>query len=202
MRTKIIFLIVLYLLVMGPVLSLPGPGASTLRADEEINLAKIKKEEEERKKQLEKSKKKTVVITNETLKQYETEGENDEEARRKAKAAAAVAKGPETPEKKEVKKADPKQTREYWQKLKADIEKKIVELKAKINKTDLELSGLLRQELSTDMTLQENLELRKKRTTLEEQLKFDKVRLKNLQSQYDSLPEQARKAGVPPGWVR
>ena len=184
---KIIFLTIFFL-----VFSL-SPLTMCLHADE-VDLVKMKKEAEEKKKQSEKSKKKAKVITNETLKKYDKYKSNIGSKPGDKKSSDAVK--PEKP-----KKTDPKETREYWQKLKNNLEKQIKEYKEKIERDQLKLNMLITQLLRMGIE-RERRRLQTEVDKFRASLKWDKNTLANIKAEYDSLPEKARKAGVPPGWAR
>lgn len=161
---------------------------------EKVDLAKLKKEEEERKKKLEEQKKKSVVITNETLKQYED------------KTKKSGKKKPPDKKKKQVKRAepekvDPKTTKEYWQKLRIDLEDRISKMKKSIESTQLELNRLTTEHLIMDLPGKKEA-LRRQKERTQRLLDGQKSSLIQLQAEYELLSEKARKAGVPPGWLR
>lgn len=162
---------------------------------QEIDLVKLKKEEEERRKKLEKQKKKkTVVITNETLKQYgERKKTSDSTKKPDVKSNPDASQKPE--------KVDPMQTKEYWQNLKKNLEKQIRELTQQIEIDQLELNRLSTEYLINDLPLEKQA-IKERKDELARLLESQKKRLKGLQAEYDSLPEKARKAGIPPGWLR
>lgn len=161
---------------------------------QEVDLVKLKKEEEERRKKLAQQKKKTVVITNETLKQYDDPAKKNDD-----KKKPAVKKKPQSSKLPE--KVDPKNTKEYWQKLKNDLENTIKELKLKIAENQLELNRLNTQYLIMDLPL-EKQRIKEEKDKLAQLLEYEKKMLKDKQAELDALPEKARKAGAPPGWLR
>ncbi len=166
-----------------------------LLSGQEVDLAKLKKEEDERRKKLKEQDKKSIVITNETLKKYgekKEDVENESSAPKINKAAAE----PQKPEK-----IPPEQTKEYWQKLKIDLETKINELKVKISNEQSEINRLNTEYLIVDLPL-EKAALKKEIDKLTEMLRVDNISLNSLQADYDALPEKARRAGIPPGWIR
>jgi hypothetical protein len=162
--------------------------------DERTDLVKLKKEEEERRKKLKEQNKKSVVITNETLKQYE-----DKTKKNDGKKKPDVKNKTEKPEKPQ--KIDPMKTKEYWQKLKHDLEKRINDLKVKVEANQLELNRLTTEHLIMDLPLEKG-QLKKQKDEMQRLLEGQKASLTQLQAEYDSLSEKARKAGVPPGWLR
>lgn len=188
-----------YLVFILIALLMGAPLARRLVYADKIDLVKLQKEEEERKKKLKKAGAPGTVITNETLKQYETQ--KDKEAGQEGeesivKTDATVQAGQEKPPK-----IDPIQTQEYWQKLRKEFEQTITDLKAKIEKDQSEYNRLFTQHLMNDLPL-EKANLKKQLDNLTASLKDDKETLKRVEEEFELLPEKARKAGVPPGWLR
>ncbi len=167
---------------------------------QQIDLVKLKKEEEERRKKLKESDHKEVVITNETLKKYGTKKKTDE---KNQSTALSSGDSQDTQESKENKSKmpDPQTTREYWQNLKNTLETRLKELKVQVEKDQLEFNRLFTQHLIMDIPL-EKQRLKKEMDDMGKQLEMNKKRLESAQKDYDMLPEKARKAGVPPGWIR
>lgn len=182
----VIFIFVFSLSASNPV---PAPHPA-----QEIDLVKLKKEEEERRKKLKEQKKKSVVVTNETLKQYEDETKKGDKKKTPAKTKKPVT--PVVP-----KKEDPKKTKEYWQKLKNDLEQRISDLKKHIEAAQLKLNHLTTEHLINDMPGEKEKLLKQKQDT-QRLLEGQKALLVQLEADLDALSEKARKAGVPPGWLR
>jgi hypothetical protein len=63
------------------------------------------------------------------------------------------------------------------------------------------LNQLVTNYISMNLPLQK-IDMKNQIDKLSADLEKDKLKLEGLQKEMDSLPEQARKAGVPPGWVR
>jgi hypothetical protein len=167
-----------------------------------VNLSELKKKEEERRKKVKKS---TYRVTNHNLnsiqvppkkyafvQMYTPTGSLAQEQIQDQTAAAAPAAG---------KKEDRQKTREYWTELKTGLEDEISELNQTLEKDQIELNGLVAQHLSMDLPLQ--------KTALKDQIDqkagdiaTKRSRLTDLQRELNRLPEKARKAGVPAGWVR
>lgn len=162
---------------------------------QEVDLAKLKKEEDERRKKLKEQNKKSIVITNETLGKY-GEKKEDENAQSTAPKVQNVSNEPQDPGK-----IPPEQTKEYWQKLKNDLEIKINEFKVKISNEQSDLNRLNTEYLIVDLPL-EKAALKNEIDKLTEMLRVDNISLNSLQADYDALPEKARRAGIPPGWIR
>jgi len=193
MKKCLVFILIA--LLMG------APLTRRLAYADKIDLVKLQKEEEERKKKLKKTGAPGTVITNETLKQYETPKDKEKEAGQEGeegivKTDATVQTGQAKPAK-----IDPIQTQEYWQKLRIEFEQKITDLKAKIDQDQSEYNRLFTQHLMNDLPL-EKANLKKQLDNMIASLKNDKETLKRVEEEFELLPEKARKAGVPPGWLR
>ena len=199
-------LILFSVFLLAGILSFPGLTAHA--QEQESDLVKLKKQEEERRKKLKQPGK---TITNEDLEKYAVP-KKKRTAATKSKSGGTTAGTTKTTKKtgknkpapvpkKKVEKPDPKQTREYWQHLKNKIETKLAGIKEQVEKDQLELNRLHNALFNAPLPVEE-AKLKTQITELTRSLETNKMRLKNIQEEYDSLPEQARKAGVPPGWVR
>lgn len=97
---------------------------------------------------------------------------------------------------------DPKTTEAYWKQRKADIfksiqdnEKKISQLEERLFKLNLKLNG-------TDMLMEEHLKLKERINRIYNEIQNYKRGLETLRQSMEDLEDEARKAGVPPGWLR
>lgn len=162
-----------------------------------IDLVKLKKKEEERRKKLKKPKHAVNNTNINTIKvpirkysfiQMEPV-ESDEQDKDKSK----------TKEKKK-KPIDPKKTRKYWQDLKNKLEHDLDELKKRVRDDQLRLNQMYTDYYSSSLPSQR--EIKDRINILSDLLERKKLMLKNLQKEMDSLADKARKAGVPPGWIR
>jgi hypothetical protein len=167
-----------------------GAPKTRLFADE-VDLVKLKKQEEERQKKLKEQNKKTVVITNKTLSRY---GEP-------AKTNDTKNKPDEQKKAEEPEKVDPIKTKEYWQKLKNGLETRIKELKEKLAENQLELNRLTTEHFIMDLPI-EKQKIKEQKENMQQIVEGQKATLKKLQEEFDALPEKARQAGVPYGWIR
>lgn len=180
----------------------------TLLEAQNVDLVKLRKQEAERRKKLKKDQQKQLQITNTNLKQiakdrnkpgFAESGSQTENAPQAGVQplviAADGAVDSQSPESEE------RRTPEYWQQLKRGLEENIADLENRLRENESRLNLLHSQYLNQDLPL----EKRRIKTELDE-LKSrdeqDKERLKQLKSELDELYERARKAGVPPGWLR
>ncbi|MCK4836185.1 MAG: hypothetical protein KAT17_06090 [Candidatus Aminicenantes bacterium] len=164
---------------------------------ESVDLVTLKKKEEERRKKIKKSKYKVTNNNLNTLKIPEKKygfvqltGYFDFPDEKEGEPG-------KTPPKKE----DPKKKRKYWQELKIRLENEIGVLRKKVNEDQLRLNQMVTNHISMNLPLQK-IDLKNRIDKLSASLDQTKSKLKNLQSELDSLPEKARKAGIPSGWVR
>jgi hypothetical protein len=167
---------------------LPGishlPGQST-------DPAKTKKEKEK--------KKKYVVISDDDLKQFQPKKKKDSKS--KKKTISKPLPNPKTKPKTTVKKkTDPKQTEKYWRNRKATLERQLKNAKEKLSKLEKELSIVLSQRQLKDPPPGYNAfeEYQK----LLGSVKAYQRGVADLENRLENLWDEARKAGVPPGWLR
>ena len=162
-----------------------------------------KEKEKEKKKQEEKEKEKTKkkVWTNEDLKNIKganiTYVETDPEAKKTSGKNTSKDKKPA----KTQKKVDRRETEEYWQNRKKEIVTRIENSQAKIKEMREELSQLQLQQPATDI-LGARLAMEKRIRELQNSILNYERGLMNLEKSLEDLKQEARKAGVPPGWLR
>ena len=177
------------------VLTLDGVGFG-----DRVNLAEMKKKEEERRK---KTKKSEYRLTNGNLNSIKVPPKKYAFVQMYTPTGSqALEEQPEGVVPPSVpKKEDPQKSRDYWAELKTRLEDEITELNETIDRDQIELNGLVQRHLSMDLPLQ--------KTALKDQIdqKAGEIarkrsRVTDLQREMNRLPEKARKAGVPAGWVR
>lgn len=170
-------------------------------SDENVNLVQLKKKEEERRKNIKKSKYSLNNYNLNTIKippkkygyvELSAGIELDEITETQGEEANKETAGEE---------ANPQQDMQYWQELKKRLQDEISALSDKVKKDQLQLNRLVTHYISMNLPLQK-IDLKNQIDKLSADLEKDKLKLGELQGELDSLPEQARKAGVPPGWVR
>jgi hypothetical protein len=96
---------------------------------------------------------------------------------------------------------DMQKAKEYWQGLKATLDKNIVELKATLQQLQEKLLQTKMKYLSEASPLRQT-ELQNEINKLIENITNQENVLLNSEQLLKDLAEKARKAGVPPGWVR
>jgi len=169
---------------------------------EQIDLEKMKKEEEERRKKTKKSK---YTFTNEDLKRMKDSKEKVNITEVVPSSDKETAAGKKNKAKQGDKigdtKKDPKKTEKYWRALKNNLEKKIREVENLIKQNEFELAGLRNQYYAMDI-LSERLQIQKEIDQTFNAIKNHKRGLEILKKNLEELYQKARRAGVPPGWLR
>lgn len=170
----------------------------SLYSSDNIDLVKLKKKEEERRKKLKKPK---FTVNNNninkikvSIKKYSFTQMEPVEGEEQDKQSKKEPKGKKEPK-------DPEKTREYWQDLKNKLEHDLNELKKKVRNDQLRLNKMYSDYYSMSLPFQ-RINIRDQIDKFSDLLEKNKLMLKNLQKEMDSLAEKARKAGVPPGWIR
>lgn len=99
------------------------------------------------------------------------------------------------------KEEDPQKKREYWSTMKNRLESQITELEQKIETDQLTINSLTSQHFNMDLPL-EKARLKERLDSMTSALEESKQRLTSLRNELNNLADKARKAGVPPGWLR
>jgi len=204
-----IFVCVLSLFILGA--SLPRP----LRG-QAIDLVELKKKEEERRKKLAKSK---YILTDGNLAkvsadvgakgssfiQIEVIPSGSDEGETRTEAVAATAAAAETQasaaENPEITTGGETKSAEEWKGQKTDIENRIAQYRDEINREQSNLNKLW-----TDFYLQDipsmKEQLRIQIDAMNSKIENLKTMLDQAQRELQQFLDKARKAGVPPGWLR
>ncbi len=169
----------------------------TIDLHSQVNLKEMRKKEKDRRKKLNlnsKAGERSIERIAASKKQYGftqiiTHGDAEP-------AESPSGKKIEIPEKR-----DPKKSKEYWQDRKKRLENQIAELDTKIKMTESELNRLRTQYYSMGLAIQQN-QIRDQMDKMFKEIEADKVKLKELETKLEELSNEARKAGVPSGWVR
>jgi len=164
---------------------------------QEVDLVKLKKKEEERKKKTKKSK---HVLTNDNLDTIEVpkkphafiKAEKKSEGSDKTNVSLGSDAYGETGE---------KQKKEYWQREKKKLldEKNTVE--DALNRMQNEFNRLSLEFPAEDI-ITKRATMKDRMDELTKYIPEYEQRLKKLEEELKALEERARKAGVPPGWLR
>jgi len=173
-----------------------GTGASPLLLPG-VDLMALKKQEDERRKKLAKSKLQvndtnvsSVLVGGKKFGfvQMETEGEVAEEQAPEAEGAPA-------------KKGSVTQQPDFWKKQQTDLEQRIAKLKEDIDREQSELNRLWSDFYIKNIAAEQEA-IRAQIAQLTNQIEQKKLFLSESERQLEDLFEKARKAGVPPGWLR
>ncbi len=172
-------------------------GSAALPLVPGIDLMAMKKQEDERRKKLAKSK---IVVTDANVNSISTGG----------KKYGFVQLGSDQPpsEEKEAapgaetnKEDNPEKQPEYWKKQQEDLAQRIAGLKAEIESAQLELKRLWSDFYIKSIPAEQQA-IRNQIGQLTNEMEQKKVFLMDTEAQLEKLRETARKAGVPPGWLR
>jgi len=189
MRIILLFLVMAFL----------GSAVSPLLGKGTIDLMALKKEEEARRKKLAKSK---LAVNDSNVnsisaggKQYgfvqmESEGAPPEED-----AAQAPTQPKGKAEGDETKQPD------FWKKQLGDLEERITTLKAEIESAQLELNKLWADFYVKNVAAEQQA-IRDQISQKTNEMEQKKLFLSESEAQLEQLYEKARKAGIPPGWLR
>jgi len=166
-----------------------------------VDLVAMKKKEDERRKQIAKSR---IAVTDANVNsisagkkkygfvQMESDEPLPEEGAVEGEAAApAVAGG----------KVDETKQPSYWRDKQAELEERIATLKAEIEAGQSELNKLWSDFYIRNIPAEQQA-IREQISNLNAQIEQKKVFVADTESQLEELLERARKAGVPPGWLR
>lgn len=176
--------------------SLLFPAAAPLLQGQKVDLMALKKQEEERRKKLGASKAK---VTNDNLGSIATGGKKygfvQMEAEEPPADEAAAAPGPE------ARKEDPARRPEYWKNQQDQLQQRIAQLKAEIEGEQSRLNRLW-SDFYVKSVAAEQEAIRAQIAQLTNQIEQKRLMAAEAETQLQELFEKARKAGVPPGWLR
>lgn len=161
-----------------------------------IDLVALKKQEEERRKKLGKSKAK---ITNDNVNTVVVGGGRYGYVQMEPDESAAEDAGPGqagAPKQDDVTKQP-----DFWKKQQVDLEQRISSLKAYIERGQSDLNRLWSDFYIKNIAAEQEA-IRAQIAQLTNQIEQKKLFLSQSEIQLEELYEKARKAGVPPGWLR
>jgi len=161
-----------------------------------IDLIALKKQEEARRKQIAKSK---LAVNDSNVNSVSVSGkkygfvqmESDEPL---PEETVAAVPGKESKED-ESKKPD------FWKKQQDELEERIAKLKEDIDREQLELNKLWSDFYVKNIPAEQDA-IRVQISQMANQIEQKKLFLSQFESELEALHEKARKAGVPPGWLR
>lgn len=171
-------------------------GAAPLLCGEAVDLVALKKQEEERRKKLAKSK---LTVNDNNVNSVAVGGSRYGYVQMEPEEAAAAEEG--APGAAGAKKSDVTKQPDFWKKQQADLEQRIATLKADIETAQSDLNRLW-SDFYIKTIAAEQEAIRAQIAQLTNQVEQKKLFLSQSETQLEELFEKARKAGVPPGWLR
>jgi hypothetical protein len=162
-----------------------------------IDLMAMKKQEDERRKKLAKSK----VAVNDTNVNSISVG-NKKYGFVQMESDVAPQEGEAAAQPGDAKKNDVTQQPDFWKKQQTDLEARIAKLKSEIELGQTDLNKLWTDFYIKQSMAAEQEAIRVQISQLTTQIEQKKLFLDQSQTELDDLYERARKAGVPPGWLR
>ena len=170
----------------------------SLYSSENIDLVKLKKKEEERRKKLKKPK---FTVNNNNINKIKVSNKSYSFIQMQYAEGEEQDKDKSETKKKKKKLIDPNKTRKYWQDLKKKLEFDVRTLEERVRNDQLRLNKMYSDYYSMSLPFQ-RINIKDRIDKFSGLLEKNKLMLKNLQKEMDSLADKARKAGVPPGWIR
>ncbi len=163
----------------------------------EVDLIAMKKKEDERRKQIAKSR---IVVNDSNVNSISTgnkkygfvQMESDEPPPEEGEAAAPTGTSS---------KADETKQPSYWKDQQTELEERIARLKGEMEAGQSELNKLWSDFYIRNIPAEQQA-IREQISNLTAQIEQKKVFVSEAESQLEDLLERARKAGVPPGWLR
>ncbi len=171
-------------------------GAAPLLLGDVVDLMALKKQEDERRKKLGKSKAK---ITNDNVNTVSVGGGRYGYVQMESEEAAGDDAGAGPPE--AARKGDVTKQPDFWKKQQVDLEQRISTLKADIESGQSDLNRLWSDFYIKNVAAEQEA-IRAQIAQLTNQIEQKKLFLSQSETQLEELYEKARKAGVPPGWLR
>ncbi|MBN2347003.1 MAG: hypothetical protein JXO51_11505 [Candidatus Aminicenantes bacterium] len=161
-----------------------------------IDLVAMKKREEERRKKAAKSK---IVVNDANVATISVGGTKYAFSQLEAEEPAE-GKEEALPEER-AKKADETRTPEFWKQQQNDLEERIAKLREDIENSQSELNKLWSDFYARNIAAEQQA-IRAQIAQLTNQIEQKKIFLSETEAQLEALFEKARKAGIPPGWLR
>ncbi|HOW44329.1 MAG TPA: hypothetical protein PK919_04050 [Candidatus Aminicenantes bacterium] len=170
-------------------------GAAPRLLGDAVDLIALKKQEDERRKKAAQSKAK---VNDNNVTSVAAGGRKYGFVQMESEEPAA---GEGEKEKPAAAKADVTKQPDYWKKQQADLEQRIATLRADIEEAQLQLNQLW-SDFYIKTIAAEQESIRAQIAQLTNQIEQKKLFLSQSETQVEELLEKARKAGVPPGWLR
>ena len=161
-----------------------------------IDLVALKKQEEERRKKISKSKK---AINDTNINTISSGGKSYGFVQMESEETSAEENISEVADN-EIK-VDEKKQPDFWKKQQNELETRIAELKESINSEKIKLNKLWSDFYIKNIPAEQNA-IKMQISQLTNQMEQKKLFLSQSETQLVEFYEKARKAGVPPGWLR
>jgi len=169
-----------------------------LYSSDNIDLVKLKKKEEERRKKLKKPK---FTVNNNNINKIKVSNKSYGFIQMQYAEGEEQDKDKSETKKKKKKLIDPNKTRKYWQDFKNKLDGDIKILRERVREDQLRLNKMYSDYYSMSLPFQKS-NIKDRIDKFSGLLEKNKLMLKNLQKEMDSLADKARKAGIPAGWIR
>ena len=171
-------------------------GASPLLGNA-VDLMAMKKQEDERRKKIAKSK---IAVTDTNVNSVTSGDKKYGFVQMESDEPLPEGETPPAPGA-EKKKEDPTQKPDFWKKQQSELEGRIAKLKAEIESAQSDLNKLWSDFYIKNVAAEQDA-IRNQIAQLTNQIEQKRLFLSQSETQLDELLEKARKAGVPPGWLR
>lgn len=171
-------------------------GAAPRLLGDAVDLMALKKQEDERRKKTAKSK---VKVNDNNVGSVAAGGRKYGFVQMEPEEAAGEEGGAQKPA--TAPKGDATKQPDYWKKQQADLEQRIATLRTDIEEAQLQLNQLWSDFYVKNVAAEQEA-IRAQIAQLTNQVEQKKLFLSQSETQLEELIEKARKAGVPPGWLR
>jgi hypothetical protein len=171
-------------------------GFSPIFAKGAIDLIALKKQEEERRKKISKSKQ---AITDTNINTIASGGKSYGFVQMESEGPPVEKNIP--PVANSENQIDEQKQPEFWKKQQVELETRIAELKGDINSEQDELNKLWSDFYVKNIPAEQDA-IKVQISQLTNQIEQKKLLLSQSETQLEEFFEKARKAGVPPGWLR
>lgn len=161
-----------------------------------IDLMAMKKQEDERRKKLAKSK---ITVTDTNVNSISVGNKKYGFVQMESDVSQQEEEGPAQPG--AAKKNDETRQPDFWKKQQTELEGRIAKLKDEIELGQTDLNKLW-SDFYIKNVASEQEAIRAQIAQLTTQIEQKKLFVDQAQAQLDDLFEKARKAGIPPGWLR
>ena len=172
-----------------------GAGSAPLLGNS-VDLMALKKQEDERRKKIAKSK---LAVNDNNVNSISAGGKKYGFVQMESDEPLAEETAGPTPEKDNS--GDVTKQPDFWKKQQSDLEERIAKLKEDIDREQAELNKLWSDFYIKNIPAEQDA-IRVQISQITNQIEQKKLFLSQSENQLEDLFERARKAGVPPGWLR